>query len=46
MARDSALIAVASRRDSSAMKTIAIISILFLPATFVAVSFWFEFRFG
>jgi nitrate reductase NapE component len=38
VAIDSAQIAVATKRDSSAMKTIALITILFLPSTFVAVS--------
>ena len=37
VASDSAQIAVASKRDSSAMKTIALITALFLPGTFVAV---------
>lgn len=30
-------VAVASKRDSAAMKTIAVLTMLFLPATFVAV---------
>lgn len=37
VASDSAQIAVASKRDSSAMKTIALITVLFLPGTFVPV---------
>ena len=37
IASDSAQIAVASKRDSSAMKTVALITVLFLPGTFVAV---------
>jgi hypothetical protein len=32
------VIAVESKKDSSAMKTIAVLSMLFLPGTFVAVS--------
>jgi Mg2+ and Co2+ transporter CorA len=37
LAADSKQIAAASKRDSSAMKTIAVLTMLFLPATFVAV---------
>ncbi|KAF7507242.1 hypothetical protein GJ744_010800 [Endocarpon pusillum] len=39
VAVDNAMIAVASKKDSSAMKTIALLTILFLPATFVATFF-------
>jgi hypothetical protein len=39
MARESALIAVATKRDSTAMKTIALLTIVFLPPTFVATFF-------
>ncbi|MCJ1253613.1 hypothetical protein MMC24_001425 [Lignoscripta atroalba] len=39
IASDSAQIAVASKRDSSAMKTVALITVLFLPGTFVAAIF-------
>jgi hypothetical protein len=38
VARDSRRIAQASKRDSSAMKTIALLTMVFLPPTFVAVS--------
>jgi hypothetical protein len=38
VARDSKLIALASSRDSMSMKTIALLTIAFLPGTFVAVS--------
>jgi hypothetical protein len=37
LAFDSREIAVASKRDSSAMKSISILTMTFLPATFVAV---------
>ena len=37
VARDSKEIAAESKRDSSAMKTIAVLTIIFLPGTFVAV---------
>lgn len=37
--RDSKVIALASSRDSTVMKTVAILSITFLPGTFVAVSY-------
>jgi hypothetical protein len=37
VARDSKLIALATGRDSIAMKMIAILTIAFLPGTFVAV---------
>jgi hypothetical protein len=39
IAEYSAMTAVGSRRDGSAMKTIAILTVLFLPATFVATLF-------
>jgi len=38
MARDSKEVAEASKRDSSAMKIIAVLTTLFLPGTFIAVS--------
>jgi hypothetical protein len=38
MARDSKELAEASKRDSSAMKIIAVLTTLFLPGTFIAVS--------
>lgn len=38
VARDSKVIALASSRDSTAMKTVALLTITFLPGTFVAVS--------
>jgi hypothetical protein len=38
LAADTRRIAAASRRDSSAMKTIAVLTTVFLPGTFVAVS--------
>ena len=38
IAEDSRQLAEASKRDSSAMKIIAFLTALFLPATFVAVS--------
>jgi len=37
VARDSKSIAAESKRDSSSMKTIAVLTIVFLPGTFVAV---------
>ena len=37
IAADSRALAAASRRDSSAMKTIAVLTMAFLPGTFVAV---------
>jgi hypothetical protein len=37
VARDSRAVAVASKRDSSAMKTLAIVTMAFLPGTFIAV---------
>ncbi|ORY06764.1 hypothetical protein BCR34DRAFT_518735 [Clohesyomyces aquaticus] len=39
ISEESALIAVAAKRDSAAMKTIALITIIFLPPTFVATFF-------
>ena len=39
VARDSKAIAAASKRDSSAMKTIAVLTIVFLPGTFIAALF-------
>jgi len=39
IARDSKKIAAATRKDSSAMKTIAILTIIFLPGTFIAALF-------
>lgn len=38
IARDSRVIAVSTARDSAAMRVIAAVTILFLPATFLAVS--------
>jgi len=38
IAADSREIASAARRDSSAMKAIALLTMTFLPGTFVAVS--------
>jgi hypothetical protein len=37
IAEQSTLLAIASKRDSTAMKTLALLTMLFLPATFVAV---------
>jgi hypothetical protein len=37
VARDSRLIALATGRDSMAMKTVALLTMFFLPATFLAV---------
>jgi len=39
LSKDTKELAVASKRDSSAMKIIAFLTTLFLPGTFVAVSF-------
>ena len=39
VAKDSKSIAAASKRDSSAMKSIALLTMLFLPATFVSVQY-------
>ena len=39
MAKDSNVIAVATRRDSSVMRIIAILGMVFLPATFTAVCY-------
>jgi len=38
LAADSREIAAASKRDSSAMKAVALLTMVFLPATFTAVS--------
>lgn len=38
VAEDSKKIAAAAKRDSSAMKTVSILTLVFLPGTFVAVS--------
>lgn len=38
LAADSRQISVASKRDSTAMKGIAVLTMVFLPGTFVAVS--------
>jgi len=38
VAKDSRRVAQASKRDSSAMKTLAVLTMVFLPATFVSVS--------
>jgi hypothetical protein len=38
LAKDSKELAAASKQDSSAMKIIAVLTTLFLPGTFVAVS--------
>src|SRR5262249_29160285 len=40
-ARDSKSIAVASKRDSASMKTLSILTMVFLPGTFIAVRFSF-----
>lgn len=37
VARDSRLIALATGRDSMAMKAVALLTMFFLPATFLAV---------
>ncbi|EPS36405.1 hypothetical protein H072_10093 [Dactylellina haptotyla CBS 200.50] len=39
LARDSRMLAIASKRDSSSMKTIAVLTIAFLPGTFVSSLF-------
>ena len=36
--KDTKEVAAASKRDSSAMKTIAVLTMVFLPGTFVSVS--------
>lgn len=36
--KDTKEVAAASKRDSSAMKTIAVLTMIFLPGTFVSVS--------
>jgi hypothetical protein len=38
IAKDSKELAEASKRDSAAMKIIAVLTTIFLPATFLAVS--------
>jgi Mg2+ and Co2+ transporter CorA len=38
IAKSSQQIAVESRRDNASMKTIAVLTLIFLPGTFVAVS--------
>jgi hypothetical protein len=38
LAEDSKSVALATARDSAAMRVIAVVTILFLPATFTAVS--------
>ena len=38
VAEDSKKIAAAAKRDSSAMKTVSMLTLIFLPGTFVAVS--------
>lgn len=38
IARDSRSVALATARDSAAMRVIAAVTVLFLPATFTAVS--------
>ena len=43
LAKDSREIAAASKQDSSAMKIIAMLTTLFLPGTFIAVSFIFHY---
>jgi len=43
LAKDSREIAAASKQDSSAMKIIAMLTTLFLPGTFIAVSFVFHY---
>lgn len=37
VAEDSKLIAAAAKQDSTAMKTVSMLTLIFLPATFVAV---------
>ncbi|KAK6520846.1 hypothetical protein TWF506_001089 [Arthrobotrys conoides] len=39
LAKDSRMLAIASKRDSSSMKTIAVLTIVFLPGTFVSALF-------
>lgn len=46
LAKDSSQMARASKRDSSAMKALSLLTMLFLPATFCASLFampWFDF---
>lgn len=45
IARDSKELAEASKRDSSSMKIIAVLTTLFLPGTFIAVRFTHTRRF-
>lgn len=40
VAKDSRAVAIAAAQDSAAMQVIAAVTILFLPATFTAVSHW------
>jgi hypothetical protein len=42
IAKDSKTLAVESKRDSSSMKTLAVVTMVFLPRTFVAVSLAFS----
>lgn len=44
IAEDSKVVAVATLRDSAAMRTIAAVTVFFLPATFTAVCGHFEFK--
>ena len=39
VAKDSKLVAIASQRDSSSMKTLAVVTMVFLPGTFIASLF-------
>lgn len=39
VAEDSKKIAAAAKRDSSAMKTVSMLTLIFLPGTFVAVRY-------
>lgn len=39
VAKDSRAVAIAAARDSASMQVIAAVTILFLPATFTAVSY-------
>lgn len=40
LAKDSHAVALATAKDSAAMQVIAAMTVLFLPATFTAVSYW------
>lgn len=42
VAEDSKKIAAAAKRDSSAMKTVSMLTLIFLPGTFVAVGCLFS----